>query len=102
MVVKKFGVLSAGKVLGALYALLGLIIGAFTALFSLLGAAIGAAGAESTEGAGAALGGVFIGVGSIIFFPLFYGILGFIGGLLSAFLYNLIAGLIGGVKIELE
>lgn len=52
MVVKKFGVLSAGKVLGALYALLGLIVGAFTALFSLLGAAIGAADAESTEGGG--------------------------------------------------
>jgi hypothetical protein len=85
-----------------LYALLGLIIGAFTALFSLLGAAIGAAGAESTEGADAALGGVLIGVGSIIFFPLFYGILGFIGGLLSAFLYHLIPGLIRGIKIELE
>ncbi len=48
MVVRKFGVLSAGKVLGALYALLGLVVGAFTVLFSLLGAAIGAAG--STDG----------------------------------------------------
>lgn len=77
MVVKRFGVLSVGKILGTVYALLGLVIGAFTALFSLLGAAIGAADPDAS---GAILGGVFVGVGSIILFPLFYGVLGFTGG----------------------
>lgn len=96
MVVKRVKVLSAGKVLGALYALLGLIIGASTALFSLLGAA------GSSDGMGAALGGVFVGVGSIIFLPLLYGLLAFVGGLISAALYNLVSGFIGGIEIEVE
>jgi hypothetical protein len=41
-------------------------------------------------------------VGSIILFPLFYGILGFIGGLIMAGLYNLLAGFVGGIEVELQ
>jgi hypothetical protein len=84
MVVRRVGALSLGKVLGAVYALLGLIIGAFFALFSVLGSLLGVAvGGSDTQGA-EALFGVLFGVGSIIFLPIFYGILGFIGGLITA------------------
>ena len=38
MVIRKIGVLSCGKVSGALYALLGVLIGSCVALFSLIGA----------------------------------------------------------------
>jgi hypothetical protein len=72
--------LSLGKVLGAAYALLGLIIGALFALFSVLGSLLGVAvGGPDAQGSDALIGLLF-GVGSIIFLPLFYGILGFIGG----------------------
>lgn len=103
MVVRRIGVLSAGKVLGALYALLGLIIGLFYALFALLFALIGVAGAANSQDAliGGA-GGVIFGVLSVVLFPLFYGILGFIGGILSAFLYNLIARFVGGIELDVQ
>jgi hypothetical protein len=98
VVVKRVGALSLGKVMGALYALLGLIFGAFFAFFSLLGAAIGAANSESSD----ALFGLLFGFGSVIFLPLFYGVLGFVFGLIAALLYNGVARLIGSVEIEIE
>jgi hypothetical protein len=42
------------------------------------------------------------GVGAIIFLPLFYGVLGLIGGALGAALYNLFAGLFGGIELETQ
>jgi threonine/homoserine efflux transporter RhtA len=90
--------LSLGKVLGALYALLGLVAGAFFALFSLLGAAIGMANSESSD----AFVGLLFGVGSVIFLPIFYGVLDFVFGLITALLYNGIAQIIGGIEIEVE
>ena len=33
---------------------------------------------------------------------LFYGFLGFIGGILSALFYNLVAGMVGGLELEVE
>jgi hypothetical protein len=41
-------------------------------------------------------------VGAVIFLPIFYGIIGFVGGLISALLYNLIARLVGGIELEVE
>ena len=55
--------------------------------------------------AGLATGGAFgvlFGVGSIILFPILYGILGFLGGLITALPYNLIARFVGGIELELE
>lgn len=96
MEIRRIGVLSAGKVFGVLYALFGLIFGAIFAIFYLLGAA-----AANSQGSEALVGMVF-GVGSVIFLPLFYGVLGFIFGLISALLYNGVARFIGGIEIEVE
>ena len=49
MVVRRVGVLSLGKVLGVLYALLGHIVGALFAIVSLLGAAVGAPNSQSSD-----------------------------------------------------
>lgn len=98
MVVRRVGVLSLGKVFGCLYALFGLLFGAIFALLSLVGAGIGAASSGSNE---AFLGAIF-GVGAVIILPIFYGIMGFLGGLLTAFLYNLVSGIVGGVELEME
>ena len=98
MVLKKVGVLSCGKVLGILYALLGLLIGAVVSLLSIVGAAIGSANGESAE----AFLGLLFGVAAIVAMPLLYGGMGFIGGLITAALYNLVAGFVGGLEVELE
>ena len=103
MVIRKIGVVSCGKVSGALYALAGLIIGACIALFSLVGA--GAMMASGDRNGGGAMGGMFgamFGVGAIILLPLFYGVVGFIGGLITAALYNLVAGMVGGIEVDLS
>ena len=96
--IRRFGVLSVGKVSGMLYALFGLLAGAILALLSLFGAGLTAALQES--GAPAFMG-VLFGFGAIIILPIFYGVIGFLGGMLSAAIYNLAAGATGGIEMEL-
>lgn len=98
MVLKRVGVLSCGKIMGFLYAGIGLIAGGIFALVSLVG---GVAGLAADEGGGAIFA-LFFGVGAVIFLPVFYGVMGFISGVVSAFLYNLVAGWIGGIELEFE
>jgi len=93
MLVKRIGVLSLGKMLGVLYGAIGLLIGVFVAVFSIIAAVIGA------QRQGGALSPLF-GVVAIVWAPLFYGVAGFVGGILSAALYNVAAGVVGGVEIE--
>jgi len=95
MVVKRFGVVSVAKVYGALTAAMGLLIGLFVAAASALG--VGLSGGDQPAWIAAMLG-----VGAIVFLPLFYGVLGLVMGALSAALYNLFAGMVGGVTIEVE
>jgi hypothetical protein len=56
---------------------------------------------NSGSGGGAAFAAMF-GVGAIIILPLFYGVIGLIGGAIGAALYNLFAGLFGGIELETE
>ncbi|HLX06251.1 MAG TPA: hypothetical protein VKY89_00160 [Thermoanaerobaculia bacterium] len=99
-VIRRLGILSVAKLQGALYALIGLIVGGVFALFSLFGAALG--GAFSSGSHGNSIFGAAFGLGAIILFPILYGLLGFVAGLLVAALYNLVAGVVGGVEIELS
>jgi hypothetical protein len=43
-----------------------------------------------------------LGAGAIILMPIMYGIMGFIGGIISAALYNLLAGIIGGIEMNFD
>lgn len=95
MILKRVGPLSIAKVLGLLYAVLGLVFGAFLALFGSLGAM---AGEERMSG----IYGLFFGVGALFFMPVLYGGMGFVFGLVGAALYNLTAGMVGGIEVELE
>ncbi|MGH8030370.1 MAG: hypothetical protein ACREO3_10590 [Arenimonas sp.] len=101
MVIRRIGVLSLAKIMGVLYAGLGLVIGLCFALFSLLGG--GAMLASGQDGAGMG-GGMMMGMGlgAAIIFPIFYGVIGFIGGLLTGWLFNLAAGFVGGLEIETQ
>lgn len=91
---KKIGVFSLGKILGAIYAVMGLIFGAIMTLLSF-----GTGSMMGNEGAAA---GMAFGVGSIIIFPIIYAIMGFIGGIITAVIFNAVAGFTGGLEIEVE
>jgi hypothetical protein len=93
MVLKKIGVLSAAKVSGVLYGVIGLIAGVFFSVFSLFIPA-----QESSD----LIFKLMFGVGGIIFLPILYGVMGVVAGLIGAALYNLIASTIGGLELELE
>jgi hypothetical protein len=93
--VKRIGPGSAFKIGLALYGLMGLIIGVIFALVSMLGGAL----APASQ---AGVFRMFFGAGAIIAFPIFYGIIGGIGGALSALLYNLVAGWVGGLEVDIS
>ena len=98
MTLTKFRVGSVAKVFGDVYAGVGLIIGLCVAVVSMLGSGLASAmGGES--GASSVIGSLF-GVGAIVFLPILYGVLGFVGGALMSALYNMAAGLVGGIEIE--
>lgn len=93
MKLKHVGVISCGKVFGVLHGGLCLI---FCAIFSLIAFMGTAFGSDFTGGAF----GTWVGV--IVMLPLFYGILGFIGGIITAWLYNIVTGWTGGIEMEFD
>lgn len=89
-VLRKLGVLSVAKVQAVLMAVIGFIMGIFSAIS---GTIIGTL-------AGSAALGASLGLLSIVIFPVVYAFIGFVGGAISAFLYNLVAGWIGGIEMD--
>ena len=90
MVINRIAPFSLAKISGTLYAGMGLIFGA---LFSLVTMAGIFGGADSPFGA-------MFGVGAIIFLPILYGCIGFVASLIGAWLYNVLAGMVGGVELD--
>ncbi len=95
MVIRRIGPMSCAKITGALYALLGFVFGTIFSLVSLAG------GLASNASGGAGLGAA-MGVGAIIAFPILYGGIGFVSTLIGAWLYNVVAGMVGGVEVDLQ
>ena len=94
MVLKRIEPLSFAKVAGILYALIGVLAALFMWMFSSV--LSGFAGPEA---------GMFpsmFGLGSVIVFPILYGILGFLFGFVAASLYNVVADRIGGIELDLS
>ena len=99
MVITRMGVLSLGKIMGLMYGAIGLLFGGLYALFAVLGggAMLAMGGNEGAMGGGLMMG---MGVAAVIFVPIFYGILGFLIGLLSALFFNIAAKYAGGLEVE--
>ena len=98
MVVKSVKPLSVAKIVGLLYALLGLLFGG---LMSLVGLAGAFALPDTPGGEGfPPLFGAMFGIGAVLFMPIFYGCLGFISTLIGAVLYNVLAGAVGGIEVD--
>ena len=95
MIISRVGPLSCAKIFGILQALVGLIMGGIFFLISLIGTF---AAADAPFGPLRA----FFGVAAIVFFPVLYGCMGFLVGLIGAALYNLLADSIGGIQVDLS
>ncbi len=92
--VKKIGVFSLAKIEAVMGAVIGFIAGI---IWAIIGTAfIGFAGPGMPFGSG-----LLFGIAAIVLLPILYALIGFIGGALVAFIYNIVAGWIGGIEIEL-
>ena len=101
MTIRRFGVFSVAKMYGLLLFVFGIIIGVIYGLiFIVLGASMSALGPRDATAGG--ISTVVMGIILMIAIPIFYGVLGFIAGAIGALIYNAMAGIIGGVKFELE
>ena len=101
MIIRRFGVWSVAKLYAGIMGTFGLIAGAFFALAALLGGLTSASASHSSALTAGGLGAL-LGVGAIIVLPICYGVLGLIFGAIGAALYNLFAGLFGGLEVEVQ
>ena len=102
MTIRRFSVFSVAKIQGLLAFVIGLLIGIIYGLFFMIfGAAMSSLAPRDSQVMGGA-GAIVIGLVIMIAVPVFYGILGFVGGAIGALVYNLAAGIVGGVRFELE
>ncbi|MGB6223500.1 hypothetical protein [Haloferula sp.] len=91
---KRIDPVIAGTVQAVIMAAFGLLYVPFGLLMMFGGFASGDAG-----GIGAGLG---VGLAIMIFAPVLYGLLGFLSGLLAAFVYNVAVRFTGGLRLEFE
>lgn len=96
MVLKRIDPKTCAKVYGVVCVAIGLIAGLFISLAAWMTSSMFDGG-----GGGGGMGMLF-GAGAIIFLPIFYGVVGFIMGFLSAVVYNVAAKFIGGIELEFE
>lgn len=95
-VVKRVAPASLGKMVGGVYALIGLVMAVLAVPFLLLAAALDPTGSEM------AWLGLGTGLAMVLVMPIMYGLLGLIGGALVAVVYNMLARPLGGIELQLE
>ena len=95
MVIKRIGPVSCAKITGTLYAILGLVFGSIFSLIAL-------AGGLASNRSGATGFGAIVGVGAIVVFPILYGGISFVVTLIGAWLYNVLAGMVGGIELDVQ
>jgi len=90
-ILKRIAPVQLGKIMGLTYGIFGLLFIPFILLATSLNAMMPAQ----------ARGGFMaMGVGMAIVAPVFYAVMGFVLGVIGAFIYNLIAGWVGGIEVE--
>ena len=100
--IRKLGVLSVAKMYAAMACVISLLISIPYGLFIIIFSLIGAAGARGEAGLMVGGGGIIMGILVMIGIPIMYTIVAFIGGCIGALVYNLFAGMVGGIEIEVE
>ena len=83
--IRRFGVGQTAKVVAVIYAIMGLIFVPIVLIASMLSP-------NKSQ----------VGTGFALALPIIYGVLGFIVTAISCALYTFVAGLVGGIEVELE
>jgi len=95
MVVKRVEPLPVGKVAAILSAARGLFVGVIVSCAAMIDGFAG----RSDFGA---LAGGLVGIGATIALPVLYGVLGLIVAVIATWLYNLAAGFVGRIQIDVR
>ena len=82
--IRRFGVGQTAKVLGVLYTLLGLVFLPFVLVAAMF--------APNEAG---------LGIGFAVALPVIYGLAGFVFTAIGCLIYNLVAGWVGGIEVEI-
>lgn len=90
---RKLGILSFAKINAIMSAFFGLLAGIY---FAVMGVFAQAKGMPILPG----IPTFVLGFAFVLILPLLYGILGFIGGIIVAALYNLFASWFGGIEMK--
>lgn len=106
--VRRIRLFSAGKMSAFVGALLGLLAGIPVSLLAFASArgstVLAGSGVEDSLSTASGLGvpAIFLGVGAIVIFPLLYGFVAFVSGVIHALVYNFVAGFVGGLVLETD
>ena len=95
MVITRIGPMSLAEIAATANAVLGFVLGGIFSMISL-------AGGFNSNISGVPNSGAMLGVGVILVFPILYAFIGFIMTLFAAWLYNIVAGYVGGIEIEVQ
>ena len=103
MTIKRFAVISVAKMYGLLSFIFGLIIGVIYGLFIMIfGAAMTAFAPNSSDATAGGVSTIVLGLMIMVLAPVMYGLMGLIAGAIGALVYNALAGIVGGIRFELE
>ncbi len=99
--INKIGVLSVAKMYALMMFVIMLLISIpYGLIIMVFGATLAGAGGRNSFMAGG--GGIVMGLVIMVALPIFYGLIGFVAGAIGALVYNIFAGFIGGIEIEVE
>ena len=99
-ILRRVGPGSAFKIGLVLYGIIGLLLGIVMACVSMVAGSLGSLGQSAVPGARVL--GLGLGFGAIIVFPLLYGVMGGVFAAIGAAIYNLVAGWVGGLEIDIS
>ena len=99
-ILRRVGPGSAFKIGLVLYGIIGLLLGIVMACVSMVAGSLGGLGQSAVPGARVL--GLGMGLGAIIVFPLLYGVIGGVFAAIGAAIYNLVAGWVGGLEIDIS
>lgn len=100
--IRRLGVLSVAKMYAAMAFVISLLIAIPYGLFIIIFSLIGASGARGDAALALGGGGIIGGIAVMIILPIIYTLMAFVGGIIGAAIYNLFAGMVGGIEIEVE
>jgi hypothetical protein len=98
--IKKIGILSVAKIYGLMMLVISLLISIpYGLIIMFFGATLLGGGRDGFAAGG---GSIVVGLLIMIGLPIFYGVIGFVFGAIGALVYNIFAGMVGGIEIEVE